>query len=392
MPAALDQIQVLLSEPAAEAAARESRAFLAQQAGTDGSVVIFGAGRLGGLCARALARAGVRLAAFCDNDPALAGKTREGALVLSPSEAAQKHGASALFVVAIWTGTGAGGMNDFLAGLRALGCRRVVPFPALLWRAGGPDLPFHAFDRPGTILAAAAKLRELAQRLADERSQEVLLAQLRQRLHGEFTSLPRPALQYFVPEAGPLRDDEIFVDGGAFDGDTLRTFLRETAGRFAEYHAFEPDPHNLAGLRATVAGLPAAERDRVFVHPVALAAVDGAVGFVTDAAPTSRRVERAGLEVPARALDSALAGRRVTFLKLDIEGGEAEALRGARRIVAEEGIVVAACVYHRPEDLWEIPAQLRVLQPKASFFLRQHGGDGWETVCYVNSRTAGRNE
>jgi hypothetical protein len=44
---------------------------------------------------------------------------------------------------------------------------------------------------------------------------------------------------------------------------------------------------------------------------------------------------------------------------------------------------VAACVYHKPNDLWEIPQLLTALLPNSRFYLRPHGFDGWETVVYV---------
>ena len=36
------------------------------------------------------------------------------------------------------------------------------------------------------------------------------------------------------PSLFGLRNDEVFVDCGAFDGDTLRIFLNQSGGRFAK--------------------------------------------------------------------------------------------------------------------------------------------------------------
>ena len=77
-----------------------------------------------------------------------------------------------------------------------------------------------------------------------------------------------------------------------------------------------------------------------------------------------------------------LAGAACTFLKLDIEGAEQVALAGAGLTLERHQPLVAVCVYHRPEDIWTIPAFLRRALPRHRVFLRAHGCDGWELVAY----------
>src|SRR5437868_6049834 len=103
MPDFLAQIDELLAETVEAAAARERTTFGKMLEQTDGSVVLFGAGRLGQLCARALRRGGIPVRAFCDGNPLLRGERREGVEVLDPTEAARRFGDGALFVISIWT-------------------------------------------------------------------------------------------------------------------------------------------------------------------------------------------------------------------------------------------------------------------------------------------------
>jgi len=196
----LREIEEFLAEPMAAAAERERRTFADQLQATDGTVVLFGAGRLGQLCARALARAGVPLRAFCDGNSRLRGSTVAGAEVMAPAEAARRFG-GALFVVAIWTGTARESMPERLAFLRRLGCAHVTTYAPLVWAHGRSDTPFHAFDLPSRTLAAAARLRVLAAGLGDEASRRVLLAALRQRLHGVFDSAQPVVDQYFPQDS-----------------------------------------------------------------------------------------------------------------------------------------------------------------------------------------------
>ena len=90
-----------------------------------------------------------------------------------------------------------------------------------------------------------------------------------------------------------------------------------------------------------------------------------------------------GSRVVGRRLDGLLAGRPVTFLKLDVEGAEREALLGARSMISSNRPIVAVCVYHGPVDLWEIPQIIHDFLPEHRLFLRQHQFDGYELVIYA---------
>lgn len=377
------EIHGLLAEPVAAAREREGQTFPALLSGTDGSVVLFGAGRLGRLCARALRRGGVRLRAFCDRNRALGGVIVEEAEVLAPEEAVRRFGSSALFVVSIWTGTASESMVERLGYLRGLGCRQVATYAPLVWAHGGGETPFHSFDLPSRVLAQAPAIRELADGLGDEESLRTLTAAVRQRLRGEFDAGPPAADQYFPRDVVTLRNDEVFVDGGAFAGDTLEDFLARTGPEFRAYHAFEPDHQNAERLRRRVAELPGAVGARIRIHEAALHARNEMLAFAAEGQPTSKVAPEGAVRVTGVALDTVPFDEPLTFLKLDVEGAEREALAGAREVLARYRPLVAVCVYHGPADLWEIPRRLRGLLPDHRFFLRQHQFDGYEQVCYA---------
>lgn len=378
----LREIEDLLAEPVAAAAERERTTFAEQLRAGDGTVVLFGAGRLGQLCARALARAGVPLRAFCDGNSRLQGTTVAGVEVLAPAEAARRF-PQALFVVAIWTGTARESMPERVAFLRGLGCAHVTSYAPLVWAHGAEEAPFHSFDLPTRTLEAAAALRELAARLADDASRRVFLAALRQRLRGIFDATAPAAEQYFPGDIVRLTEDEVFVDGGAFDGDTLADFVGRVGERFAHYHAFEPDAANRVRLMGRLEGLPAAVREKITIHPLALHAESATLSFTDQGGPTSHVGTGGNTSVRGERLDAILAVQRLSFLKLDVEGAERAALAGAKASIIQHRPQVAACVYHEPNDLWEIPQRLAALLPNSRFYLRQHGFDGWETVVYV---------
>lgn len=380
----LAEIERLLSEPIETAAARERDTFGQLLRQTDGSVVLFGAGRLGRLCAQGLRRAGVPLRAFCDRNPAMHGTSLGGTEVLSPEEAARRFGSESLFVVAIWTGTAKESLVERTSWLDALGCRHVATYAPLVWACAREETPFHSFDLPTRVLSRASEWRKLARLLADYESQRVLLAALRQRLHAEFDNQSPAPDQYFPEDILQLTAAEVFVDGGAFDGDTLEAFLTRVGQGDFKYHAFEPDPINVERLRARIAGLPDTIKGRIHVHPVALHSEATELAFSTHGAPTSHAAGGGNVVIAARTLDEELGNvPLVTLLKLDVEGAERAALAGARTLLATRRPSVAMCVYHGPDDLWELPLQLHQALPEHRLHLRQHGSDGWESVCYA---------
>ena len=376
------QIERLLAEPLASAAQRERETFRHELSRSDGTVVVFGAGRLGRLCARALQRGGVPMRAFCDGNAQRQGFIQDGVEIISPAEAARRF-PQALFVVAIWTGTARETMLERLAYLQQLGCAHVTSYAALVWAHGAEEAPFHSFDLPTRTLAAAAPLRELAARLADDASRRVLWIALRQRLRGIFDATAPAADQYFPSDILRLSEDEVVVDGGAFDGDTLADFVGRVGERFAHYHAFEPDATNRARLMARVQGLPAGVHEKITIHPIALHVESATLSFTDQGGPTSHLGNGGNTSVRGERLDTMLVAQRLSFLKLDVEGAELAALAGAKASLTQHRPQVAACVYHEPNDLWEIPQLLAALLPNSRFYLRQHGFDGWEMVVYV---------
>jgi hypothetical protein len=91
-----------------------------------------------------------------------------------------------------------------------------------------------------------------------------------------------------------------------------------------------------------------------------------------------------GEDINVVSLDEHMAGQRVTFIALDIEGGELAAIQGAKGIIAEQKPKLAISVYHRPEDIWEIPLLVKEYNPGYKFYLRHyHLLDMLETVMYA---------
>ncbi len=94
-------------------------------------------------------------------------------------------------------------------------------------------------------------------------------------------------------------------------------------------------------------------------------------------------VEEGTATVQMVCLDDVLKMVSPTMIKMDIEGAELDALRGAKRIIQEQTPDLAVCVYHKMSHLWEIVLYLYELVPQYRFYLRSHYGFTMETVLYA---------
>jgi FkbM family methyltransferase len=146
---------------------------------------------------------------------------------------------------------------------------------------------------------------------------------------------------------------------------------------------FEPAPafaKNYLKCQREYSSLPHAELFNAAVGEHA-----GRLRFYFDADdPASSRLTAGGnIDADVVALDEALKGRRVTFIKMDIEGAELAALKGARLIISGQKPKLAICVYHKFEDIWEIPEYIWSLAPEYSLYLRHHSPLSTETVLYA---------
>jgi len=346
----------------------------------DQKLVIFGAGSLGRTVFAALRSAGTCPLAFCDNNSSLWGTAIEGVAVMSPAQAALQF-PDAVFVVAIWHPSTSEGLRHHVLFLRSLGCKQVITFVPVMWRFPETFLPNMFWELPANILAERPAI-DAARDLLDDHGKQEFDRQFRFRTEGDPFSLqdPEPTPQYFPPDFFRLSHQECFVDCGAFDGDTLAVFAEQTGGHFRRYIALEPEPANLAKLESTVAG-NVVLRDRVTVHPYAVGGRREELRF-SSAGDGSGVSADGELIVQAVALDELLADDTPTFIKMDIEGFELEALAGASGCIRRCRPKLAICVYHRPDHLWRIPLAIHELLPDSRMTMRSYQQDGRETVCY----------
>jgi FkbM family methyltransferase len=377
------ELEELLSEDAASATLRERSTFDETVNPFQGRLVLSGAGNLGRKVLRVLRANGIEPLAFTDNSAGLWGKKIEGVSVLAPADAVRQFGQSAAFVVTAFSP--ACDIVPIQRQLRELGCLRAVPFVALLWKYADQCLPHVVVDLPHRVLLEQEAVRMGFDLFQDDASRREYVAQVRWRLWQDFAALPRPSAydQYFPDDLFTMRQGEVFVDCGAFDGDTIRSLLKRSTD-FGKIIALEPDPLSFQRLQQCVSELPATIHSRISLGEVAAGAAQGTIHFASDGTTGAKMLEQGGTEVACDRLENILAGLGPTYVKLDVEGAENDALRGASGILARGEAIWAVCVYHKQNDLWHLPLLLRSSVPADyQLFLRKHGGEIFDTVCYA---------
>ena len=242
------------------------------------------------------------------------------------------------------------------------------------------ELLDNTFNR-AWLEANKAQFGEAYAMLADDLSRGTFEAFLNSKLGGAAQALAEVSRkeQYFPKDIIKLSDREVFVDGGAYTGDTLLTFLRLTGGHCTRCCAFEPDPATAARLAATVEkrGLRS-----VTVFNKGLWSAPATLPFAVWHGTSASAVSGGG-EVSVEGVTVDRLASDATFIKLDIEGAELEALKGAAQTIKRNRPKLAVCVYHKPGDLFEIPAFIRSLVPEYRLYLRQHQPVACETVLYA---------
>jgi FkbM family methyltransferase len=260
-----------------------------------------------------------------------------------------------------------------------------ITFAELAWCYPNEFPPHGAVEFPHKIIAEEESVRAAFDLWRDDVSREEYLGQLRWRTTLDPATLPAhsPVEEtYFPSDLFEFQPDDVFVDCGAFNGDSIRAFLQRVGDNFGAAVGLEPDPQNRKNFEAWRATLPESTARKVQVLPYASSAKAETLRF--DSTGTAGSALGAGeIEVEARPLDQVAAEFHPTFIKMDIEGAEPAAVTGATGIIQKQQPIMAVCLYHAQEHLWQIPLLIQRLNPEYKLFLRRYSDECWEIVCYA---------
>jgi len=184
--------------------------------------------------------------------------------------------------------------------------------------------------------------------------------------------------QYFDEDIIAPKEHEVFIDGGSLDGEDCVHFINWCKGKFDAVYAFEPDTENLDKMRAI-----ADKYDNFNICTTGLWNDDGELRFSSGIKENCSICEDGNTVIKVSSIDNILMGKAATYIKMDIEGSEIEALKGAEKTIKQYRPRLAVCVYHKPEDIIEIPKKILELNPNYKFWIRHYSYLQTETVLYA---------
>jgi len=192
---------------------------------------------------------------------------------------------------------------------------------------------------------------------------------------------------YFPDDIFKLAEDEVFIDCGASYGDTLSDFIDKTKGKFAAAVCVELGPSNYNRLTEA-----AEKANNVYCvnagvwneeSSIEVRKHETSISIAMNESPPIHT--QTAISVPLRKIDGILTEMNIvpTLIKMDIEGAELMALKGAENTIKTHKPKLAVCVYHKDEDIIEIPAYLKSLNSKYRFYLRKYSTCSSELVLFA---------
>lgn len=226
------------------------------------------------------------------------------------------------------------------------------------------------------------KYESVFHRLEDSASKDLYIKLLRFRYQEDITHLEgltqAEDAQYFEDFLGIKERNEVFVDVGCYDGFTSKAFAR-LYPQYKAIHAFEPDPINFVRCAQAFQSLT-----RASCHNLGLSSKKQRLTFETRESASSLSATGSVI-VEVDALDNMLIDDP-TFIKMDIEGAEIEALAGAHNTISEHHPVLAISVYHNAVDIWRIPETVFAIRSDYNIRLRHYTECIYETVMFFLPR------
>lgn len=222
------------------------------------------------------------------------------------------------------------------------------------------------------------KYRKAYSLLEDDFSKEVYLNRIKKAyLDIDISEIVSEAQEEYFDENILLTDEEVFVDCGVYDGDTAVEFINRTGGRFKKIIIFEPEKSKADLIRERM-------KDYSYdFYKYGVWSQNTVLKFNARGDMASRVSEDGDVEIEVRTLDDIIIDDAPTYIKMDIEGSEIEALRGGRKTIRQHKPKLAICIYHNPQDLFEIPIMIKEMCADYKIYIRQYADSIYETVCYA---------
>jgi len=225
-------------------------------------------------------------------------------------------------------------------------------------------------------------LEDFYRNLQDQKSKDSFTAYLLSKVRQDMQYLPPvfEKVQYFPQGIFELTDREAYFDCGAFEGDTITAFLKATGGQYRHIWAVEPDKSNCKQLIKYI------ENEKLTHIDVVNKGIYNSAGklpFRETGNMLSMITDDSNNSIEVDTIDHIAEGNPVSYIKMDVEGVELEALKGAEQTIKTFNPILGISIYHKQQDLIDIPKYIKEIVPEYKFYFRVHKKLAIDTVLYA---------
>lgn len=225
------------------------------------------------------------------------------------------------------------------------------------------------------------KYEWLYHRLADINSRKVLLNLLGYRLTTSINFIKHAFDgsndQYFDKNIIKCDENEVFVDCGAYIGDTVESYIKNYK-KYKKIYSYEPSSDNFNKCIENTK-----KYKNVEVRPLGVGDTNKQVYFSESGASSSIINNKNSESKKVISIDDDIK-EKITYLKMDVECEEIDAIIGAKNHIKKDNPKLAICLYHIVSDLWEIPELIDSINSNYEFYIRHYEENvAWETVFYA---------
>ena len=216
--------------------------------------------------------------------------------------------------------------------------------------------------------------------LADELSKKILIEFINAKISinpQKLSALNVKDEKQYLPSFFEMGKNEVIIDCGAYDGDFTLLFSGLINPKVI--YAFECDTENFNKLKKNTSHLK-----NIHILQKGCWSEKTTLSFTNSGTMASKIDSDGQIEIEADSIDNILK-EPVTFIKMDVEGAELEALKGAKNTILKYSPKLAISVYHSKEDLVTIPQYILSLNNKYKLFLRHYEGFSSELILYAKS-------
>ncbi len=351
-------------------------------------IVLYGAGSAGIAFLHYLQDVNIWPICFADANPEKWGRKCEGLQIIDYRTIPDVVGADALVIICINTdgikycksfdeALRKGGHKGVHLQLRKCGCENIIDYTFFrryreLFHGDPYNLPscsdVRLMEKKESDIAKAYSV------LADDESKEIYLKILRFRMIDDTIDIPTIAQdkQYFEYDFFEKSEEEGLVDCGAFNGISLKAFLKEHNNVFKHYYGFEPDISNYKKLETYIEELPYDISNKINIYNQAVFDKNSVQKMYSLEGPGSFLSATGDTKIKTVMIDDVVDPEKVTYIKMNIEGAELKALEGAKKTIQLRTPNLAIAGYHKTWDLWEIPLLVHQMYGGYRIYLRSY--------------------